>query len=536
MSAMLAVVTPEEMAAIDKATIDEMSKEHLKPLEVLISRAGEAVAAKARKMLGKCYGRQVLVLTGKGNNGKDGKEAARRLRNWGAQVLEVAVLEGQAFEAAGQSMAGETCLTALPKSFQQVTLVIDAVCGTGLSRPYILPDLVKSLSADIPVLAVDIPSGVCGLTGQVLGEALRANATVTFGAFKPGLLFGEGKIYSGEVEVADIGLNASGTSASGTSAYVFTDDSLAAMLPKRDANAHKWNAACWVVGGSPGMAGAPLLAASAAYKGGAGYVRLSTPGTQDFAGEDLDSENSGSEDFVSEDFSSEGFISGDLASEGFPASQEVVRFALPEKCWGEAVAQASNRFHSLVVGPGLSPCEQTQQSLQQLLESDAVISGKLAMVIDGGALEALGKNFLEAPIVAQKSRVVLTPHDREYVYLFGSPPGTDRIKATRDLAKATGAVVLLKGSTTVVSHPDGSVLLSAAGDQRLATAGTGDVLAGVIGALLAQGLDAFQAAALGAELHGRAARLGVAHGLVASDICDLLPQAWQPFLFEARTS
>ena len=300
--------------------------------------------------------------------------------------------------------------------------------------------------------------------------------------------------------MADIGLNASGTSASGTSAYVFTDDSLAAMLPKRDANAHKWNAACWVVGGSPGMAGAPLLAANAAYRGGAGYVRLSTPGTQDFAG------------------------------------QEVVRFALPEKCWGEAVAQASNRFHSLVVGPGLSPCEQTQQSLQQLLESDAVISGKLAMVIDGGALEALGKNFLEAPIVAQKSRVVLTPHDREYVYLFGSPPGTDRIKATRDLAKATGAVVLLKGSTTVVSHPDGSVLLSAAGDQRLATAGTGDVLAGVIGALLAQGLDAFQAAALGAELHGRAARLGVAHGLVASDICDLLPQAWQPFLFEARTS
>ncbi len=518
MSAMFAVVTPEEMAAIDKATIDEMSKEHLKPLEVLISRAGEAVAAKARKMLGKCYGRQVLVLTGKGNNGKDGKEATRRLRSWGAQVLEVAVLEGQAFEA-----AGETCLTALPKSFQQVTLVIDAVCGTGLSRPYVLPDLVKSLSADIPVLAVDIPSGVCGLTGQVLGEALRANATVTFGAFKPGLLFGEGKIYSGEVEVADIGMDASGTSA-----YVLTDDSLAAMLPKRDANAHKWNAACWVVGGSPGMAGAPLLAASAAYRGGAGYVRLSTPGTQDLVTEDLDSENSDSEDFVSEGFSSEGFSSGDLASEGFPASQEVVRFALPEKCWGEAVAQASNRFHSLVVGPGLSPCEQTQQSLQQLLESDAVISGKLAMVIDGGALEALGKNFLEAPIVAQKSQVVLTPHDREYVYLFGSPPGTDRIKATRGLAKATGAVVLLKGSTTVVSHPDGSVLLSAAGDQRLATAGTGDVLAGVIGALLAQGLDAFQAAALGAELHGRAARLGVAHGLVASDICNLLPQAWQP--------
>ena len=153
------------------------------------------------------------------------------------------------------------------------------------------------------------------------------------------------------------------------------------------------------------------------------------------------------------------------------------------------------------------------------------------MVIDGGALEALGKSLLEAfpesSQSKQKPQIVLTPHDREYAYLCGSAPGADRIQASRELAKATGAVVLLKGPTTVVSHPDGPVLLSAAGDQRLATAGTGDVLAGIIGALLAQGLGAFQAAALGAELHGRAARLGSANGLLASDICDLLPQALQ---------
>ena len=476
------VVTPEEMAAIDEAAIAELSHEHAKPLEVLISRAGEAVAAKARQMLvercGQCYGQRVLVLSGKGNNGKDGKEAARRLRSWGAQVLVIDI-------ASQQIDSPEP-----PKSFQPIDLIIDAAYGTGLSRPYKLPEFVRDLPKDIPVLAVDIPSGVCGLTGELLGEALPATATVTFGAYKPGLLFAEGKTLSGEVEVAGIGLDASSAKA-----HLLTADNLAALLPRRDSNAHKWNAACWVVGGSPGMAGAPSLAASAAYRAGAGYVRVSTP-----------------------------------AQEAASEVREAVGFALPAQCWSEAVIQASNKFHSLVVGPGLSASEETRKSMQHLLASDAVLSGRLAVVIDGGALEALGKSLLEAPLVPSEQKqeesspqVVLTPHDREYAYLYGSPPGADRIKASRELAAATGAVVLLKGPATVVSHPDGSVLLSATGDQRLATAGTGDVLAGIIGALLAQKLDAFHAAALGAEWHGQAARLGSASGLLASDICDLLP-------------
>ena len=547
------VVTPSEMAAIDEAAIAELSHEHPNPLEVLISRAGEAVAAKARKMLneryGQCYGRRVLVLAGKGNNGKDGKEAARRLRSWGVQVLAIDIACRTAPPKSGP-----------PKSFQPIDLIIDAAYGTGLSRPYSLPEFIRQqdrlqdIPVDIPVLAVDIPSGVCGLTGEVLGEAMPATATVTFGAHKPGLLFGEGKTLSGEAEVAAIGLDASGAKA-----RVLTDASLAALLPKRGPDAHKWNAACWIVGGSPGMTGAPSLAARAAYRAGAGYVRLSTPAAS----------------------------AADLAEIAKPARTnlaaastvlEAVGFALPAQCWGEAVLQASGKFHSLVVGPGLAASEETRKSVQQLAASDAVLSGRLAMVIDGGALEALGKSLLEArryseaantqtrpleslgkslleaPLVPSEQKqgepslrrqqereeqkheeqkqeeqpqVVLTPHDREYCYLFGAPPAADRIKAARDLAAATDAVVLLKGSTTVVAHPDGSVLLSTAGDQRLATAGTGDVLAGIIGALLAQGLNAFHAAAMGAELHGRAARLGAASGLIASDICDLLPQVLQ---------
>ena len=545
--AAIPVVTPEEMAAIDEAAIAELSHEHSKPLEVLISRAGEAVAKKARQMLfescGQCYGRRVLVLAGKGNNGKDGKEAARRLRSWGAQVLVV--------DPADRLTANSE----LPKSFQTIDLIIDAAYGTGLSRPYELPEFIESLPQDIPVLAVDIPSGVCGLTGQVLGEALPATATVTFGAYKPGLLFGEGKTLSGAVEVAGIGLDASSAKT-----HLLAADSLVALLPKREANAHKWNAACWVVGGSPGMTGAPALAASAAYRAGAGYVRVSTPATAASHDTDTSPPAALSPTAANADASvtsataansqSTAEIEGDANQPDVSGVREVVGFALPAQRWSEAVLQASSKFHSLVVGPGLTACEETRQSVQQLLASDAVLSGRLAVVIDGGALEALDQELLETPlkttplkaapqqtasppndVQAQQSfadpQIVLTPHDREYAYLCGSPPEADRIKASRELAVATGTVVLLKGPTTVVSHPDGSVLLSAAGDQRLATAGTGDVLAGIIGALLAQGLDAFHAAALGAELHGRAARLGSANGLLASDICDLLPQALQ---------
>ena len=559
--AAIPVVTPEEMAAIDKAAIAELSHEHAKPLEVLISRAGEAVAAKARQMLvercGQCYGQRVLVLAGKGNNGKDGKEAAKRLRNWGAQVLVVDIASQQidntetdshktgknnsdnpnadpretdSREAAKHD--GSPFQLTPPKSFQPIDLIIDAAYGTGLSRPYELPEFVRDLPKDIPVLAVDIPSGVCGLTGELLGEALPATATVTFGAYKPGLLFAEGKTLSGEVEVAGIGLDASDAKA-----HLLTADSLAALLPERDANAHKWNAACWVVGGSPGMAGAPSLAASAAYRAGAGYVRVSTPvaAASPDAAISPPAALSPTPDtsviptpVASSQSTAE--IEGDTNPASFSGVQEAVGFALPKNCWSEAVIQASDKFHSLVVGPGLSASEETRKSVQNLLASEAVTSGRLAMVIDGGALEALGQRLLETPLktpLKAAPQVVLTPHDREYCYLYGSPPDADRIKASRELAAATGAVVLLKGPATVVSHPDGSVLLSAAGDQRLATAGTGDVLAGIIGALLAQKLDAFHAAALGAEWHGRAARLGSASSLLASDIGTLLPQVMQ---------
>ncbi len=199
-------------------------------------------------MLGGTYGRRVVVLAGKGNNGNDGRDAARRLRRRGVRVVEV--------DAHGA-----------PAVLPSADLVIDAAFGTGFRGDWSAPE------TSAPVLAVDIPSGVDGLTGSESERVLRAERTVTFAALKPGLLLPPGSELTGEIEVADIGLDTSTATAS-----LLTDDDVAAIVPERLAQAHKWKAAVWVAAGSPGMTGAAHLAARGAQRAGAGYVRLGTPG------------------------------------------------------------------------------------------------------------------------------------------------------------------------------------------------------------------------------------------------------------------
>jgi NAD(P)H-hydrate epimerase len=437
---MIPVLTPEEMAAVD-ATAPE-------PVEVLIERAGAAVAREALDLLGGAYGRRVVVVAGKGNNGNDGRVAAVRLRRRGVRVTVV--------DAAAPPAVVPPC-----------DLVVDAAYGTGFRGTWTPPD-----PGAAPVLAVDIPSGVDGRTGQAEGEVLAAERTVTFAALKPGLLLRRGPALAGEVVVADIGLDV-GT----VSAALVEDDDVAAWLPSRPREAHKWQAAVWVVAGSPGMTGAATLAARGAQRIGAGYVRLSTPGGDPGAG----------------------------------APVEAVGAALPAEEWAAEVLDGAERFAALVVGPGLGREEGTAAEVRRLVAESPV-----PVVVDGDGLSALG----ERP--APPATTVLTPHDGEYARLTGSPPGPDRLLAATELARAAGGIVLLKGSTTVVAGGD-RTLLTTTGDARLATAGTGDVLSGAIGGLLAQGLDPARAAAAGAHLHGRAAALGPARGLVAGDLPDLLP-------------
>ncbi len=447
------VVTPQEMRRIDA--------EASEPTEVLVARAGAAVERAALRMLGGAYGRRVAVVCGPGNNGADGRVAAQRLarRGVGVEIIEA---------------------DRMPQHLAAVDLVIDAAFGTGFRGEFTAP------ATDAPVLAVDIPSGIDGLTGVAAGRPFVARSTVTFAAWKPGLLLADGPRHSGRVEVVDIGLPAP------LDIGLVTDVSVGRRLPLTHTDDHKWRHAVWVVAGSPGMGGAAVLAARGSARCGAGYVRLSTPGAHETR-----------------------------------APVEVVSQPLPLVGWDRVVADELHRFGALVVGPGLG---------REAATRDAVIAlaaaSRRPLVLDGDALWCLADD--DRPLPAQR-RTVLTPHDGEFTYLMGHPPAADRIDSARRLAVARSATVLLKGPTTVVADPSGRVALVNSGDQRLATAGTGDVLAGMVGALLARGMDAFDAAAAAAHLHGCAAITSSRTvGFVAGDLPELIDGAWNDCVESAR--
>ena len=447
---MQAIVTPEEMAAIDASAPE--------PVEVLIERAGWAVARAALDLLGGSYGRRTVVLVGKGNNGNDGRVAARFLTSRGVRCTVIDAVDA-------------------PPVLPDADLVIDAAYGTGFRGHYRSP---TPTDPDTPVLAVDIPSGIDGITGDAADGVLAARRTVTFAALKPGLLLADGVERAGRVTVADIGLDTSGATA-----HLVEMADLRAWMPPKARAAHKWQTAAWLVAGSPGMSGAAHLAARAAQRGGAGYVRLSTPG---------------------------GHVHG--------APIEAVTTELPADGWAREVTEDRGRFSALAVGPGLGTGAETAEQVRAL-----VAATSLPIVVDGDGLRALGRQA--GPVIADRpadaAPVVLTPHGGEYEALTGSAPPADRFAAVRQLANATGAVVLLKGPTTLVAEPGGSVLVVMAGDHRLATAGTGDVLTGLLVALLAQGMVPLQAAAAAAHLHGVAGDLACPRGLVAGDLAEHLP-------------
>ncbi len=439
---MIPVVTPARMAEVDAAAED--------PVEVLVDRAGAAVARAAIDELGGTYGRRVVVLAGPGSNGADGRVAAERLRRRGVRTTVLEVADA-------------------PDELPPADLVVDAAFGTGLRRPFEAP------TTSAPVLAVDLPSGLDGLTGQVQGRPLRAVRTVTFAAIKPGLLLGEGPRLAGRVEVADIGLDPSPADA-----HLVTDSDIPGMVPQRPSEAHKWQSACWVVAGSPGMEGAANLAAAAAQRAGAGYVRLSVPGG--------------------------GGQTPPVEVVGHPVDADLSQ-----------VGGDLDRFASLVLGPGLGRAAETAAGVRRLVGASTVPT-----VLDGDGLTAAA-GILEA--VDRPAPLVLTPHDGEFETLAGHRPGPDRLGVARGLAAATGATVLLKGPTTVVSSPEGAALLVTSGDQRLATAGSGDVLAGILGAFLARGAAPLEAAAAAAHVHGLVAAACPETGVVAGDLAGHLVEA-----------
>jgi len=452
------------------------------PDGAVMQRAATGLATVCVRLLGRVYGRRVALLVGTGNNGGDALFAGAALAGRGAQVSAVLLDPGRAHDAglAALRRAGGRVLGAGESRATEVIgradLVLDGMLGIG-GRGGLRQDAAELAraaadGAGIPV-AVDVPSGVDASTGAVDGDAFAALHTVTFGAVKPGLVVGEGRGLAGQVHLIDIGL---GPFLPAATAFQLCDADVAARLDPPSSDDDKYSqGVVGIVAGSSTYPGAAVLCTGAALRTRPGLVR--------YAG---------------------------TAAEG-------VRAAWPEAIVTEGRPSDAGRVQTWVVGPGMGTDDDARQVLTEVLATE------LPVVVDADALTLLAKE--PALVRDRRGPTVLTPHDREFAR-FGAEVGTDRVGAARRLAADLGAVVLLKGDATVVADPGGTAFVNGTGTPWLATAGTGDVLSGITGALLATGLDAAEAAAVGAHLHGRAGQLAAARGpLIAGDLVRRLPDA-----------
>lgn len=464
----LALLTPEEMGRADAAAIAAGV-----PGARLMEAAGRAVARAAMSRFRPC---RTLVLAGPGNNGGDGYVAARLLERagWPVAVAALARPAGGSDAAAAAARWRGPVLPFAPEAAARAGLVIDAVFGAGLARP--VEGLVAATLAAArgPVLAVDVPSGLDGATGQVRGFAPRAALTVTFFRLKPGHLLLPGRDLCGEVLLADIGLPAAVLDTVRPACWEAAPGLW--RLPEPDPAAHKYSRGLVTVLAGAGMTGAARLVAAGARRAGAGLVTLAAPDR---------------------------------------ATAAVLRAGDPGVIVSEAPLGdllADPRRGTWVVGPGLAPDPAT------LAAFDAILAAGRQVVADAGLLAAAAG----AP-GRLRGAAVLTPHAGEFARLFG-PPGEDRLAAARAAAARCGAVVLLKGPDTVIAAPDGRAAINRHAPGWLATGGTGDVLAGIVAALLAAGMPPFEASAAAAWLHGEAA-LRCGPGLLAEDLPGALPGA-----------
>jgi NAD(P)H-hydrate epimerase len=507
---MIPVLTSEEMREADRRTIEEVGL----PGVVLMENAGAAVAAAVGRLWPRA--RRVVVLCGKGNNGGDGFVTARRLAALGPRVFLVGEREAvrgdarvhlEAFTRGGGEVvplasAEEWRARALPE-VRKAEVVVDAMLGTGLKAGAagLVAQAIRDAEAarreaGFAVVAVDVPSGLCA-DGEAGAEpVLRATATVTFAAPKPAHVLPPGCELVGEMTVAEIGIPDK-LLRSLARLHLLEPADVAAAFPGRRAEAHKGDFGhVLVVGGVLGKTGAAVLAAGAAGRSGDGLVSVAT---------------------------------GPAALPIVAAAQaEVMTEPLPVDAEGGLATDAAGRIlalmearDALVLGPGLGQAASTRACVAELLRRCP-----RPLVVDADGLNVLAPLAPGAAEAWDRGRaLVLTPHPGEMARLLGCATAdvlARRLPAARELAAATGAVVVLKGRRTLVAAPDGTAAVNPTGNPGMATGGTGDVLAGMVGALLARGLPAFAAAAAAVFLHGRAGDLAAgAHApesLLAGDV------------------
>jgi NAD(P)H-hydrate epimerase len=442
------------------------------------------------------------VVCGKGNNGGDGLVAARLLREQSREVDVLCVwppeeLEGDA-RANLERLPGPGPVLFLAAALHEADVIVDALLGTGFSGEVREPAraAIEAVNAaEAEVVSADVPSGVDASTGSISGIAVRADATATFHRGKPGLHVAPGKRHAGEVRVIDIGI----PDGAPTSADVgLIEAGVLESIPRRGPASTKFSeGAVLVVGGSRGLTGAPSLTAESAARAGAGYVTACVPESTSLVFE---------------------LRLVEVMTRPVPDSHGALgaRSVAP-------VLEAAGRADAMVLGPGLGRDEDSLEFARAVAEGVAV-----PLVLDADGLNAHAGQL--ADLAARSAPTVLTPHAGELGRLLEM--GSDevenaRMATARAAAAASRAVVVLKGDDTLVAEPEGCVGVSPGGAPALATAGTGDVLAGVIGAMLAKGMEPFEAACAAVFLHRSAGRRAAAHrgpdGVIARDVIDALP-------------
>ena len=513
------LATPDEMRQMDREASERYGVSGLALMEnagAAVARVASRVASRAgaaglRRFAEPTRPVSVCIIAGRGNNGGDGFVAARHLAGYGARVWAYVVgdpstivgdarINMDAMAGAGVGVVpllDEGAWNAARADLAQSDVIIDAILGTG-ARGAPSPEAARAISlmneSTAPVVAVDAPSGVDALTGAVPGECVIAHTTVTFALAKTGLLTYPGAYYAGRVVLDGIGMPPPLLDLGEIKTRLTTPDDVRAALPVRRPDAHKGDfGSVLIVAGSPGMSGAPSLAAMGALRSGAGLVHLLVP-----AG-----------------------IAGEVSAR----HAEVMVHPAPEPCVSSILEMAA-RCQGVVVGPGMSCCERTATIV------DAVISEiRVPLVLDADAINVMAGRA--QALREARAPVVITPHPGELGRLFGvgaDEINRDRLGWARRAALETGATVVLKGARTVIAGTGGEAYVNPTGNSGMATAGMGDVLSGAAGSLCAAGLGSLAAGYCSAYIHGLAgdfaARERGADGMVAGDVLAHIPEAF----------
>jgi len=531
------VVTAEEMRVIDKKTIDEYGV----PSAVLMERAGLAVASKIKELSGR---RNIIIVSGSGNNGGDGLVVARTLykEGWEVKVFLTSSPEGLKGDALLQYRTAvkfgikispvRELLSHHSSIISKHSIFVDAILGTGLTKNVtgILSEVISLLNrSNVPIISVDIPSGISSDNGQIMGEAVKADYTVTFGLPKRGHFLFPGAQYSGKLFIEDIGFPEELLRSNKLSAELLMKNKITPLLPQRRKYSHKGDYGhALIVAGSRGKTGAAFMAAKACLRSGAGLVTIGVPES--------------------------------LADIFQARVTEEMTLILPDKGDGTLSEKASkvilNFLHEkadvLAIGPGIGVSVDTKKLMKSLLKN-----AKNPIIIDADGINAIdGEREI---LRSAKVPIILTPHPGEMARLLSPftspyfPPyqgeikgGTkgglgeitvssneiekDRINVALSFAKKTKVCLVLKGVPTIITGPDGMAYINTTGNPGMATAGTGDVLTGMISGFLSQATSPLNASILGVYMHGLAGDIAASekgeHSLIATDILDKIPVAF----------